>query len=85
MAIPAAPMMNGARRLTFDDSQTAVQMEIAAKTFGGTVNLENEMLSISWFIIDDPQLCLPIYEPQPCNDSRLKKKGGGDKPEICKR
>jgi len=44
MATPAAPMMNGARRLTCEDSQTVVQMEIAARVFGGTVNLENKKL-----------------------------------------
>ena len=42
-ANPAAPMMNGARRLTFEDSQTVVQMEIVARAFGGIVNLENEI------------------------------------------
>lgn len=56
MATPAAQMMNGARRLTFEDSQTTVQMEIVARMFGGTVNLENGMLMRSepfpgrWFV-----------------------------------
>ena len=45
MAMPAAPMMSGARRLTFEDSQTVAQIEIAAKVFGGTVNLKNGMIS----------------------------------------
>ena len=44
MATPAAQIMNGARRSTFEDNQTAVQMEIVARMFGGTVNLENGML-----------------------------------------
>jgi len=32
-------MINGARRFAFDDNHTVVQIEMAAKEFGGTVIL----------------------------------------------
>jgi len=39
IATAPAPMIKGARRLTFDESHTVVQMDTAAKEFGGTVIL----------------------------------------------
>ena len=39
IATPADPMMKGALLLKREDSQTVVQIEIAASVFGGTVIL----------------------------------------------
>ena len=44
IATPAAPMMKGALLLKREDSQTVVQIEIAASVFGGTVILMHTKL-----------------------------------------